>query len=114
MHESSLGRNILDAVLARVGAERVRVRTVRGWLAESESLNPQAIQMHFDAAAAGTPAEGARLELTITHVRARCGDCGAEYLPEHHLTLCTRCGSLDGELLGQTGLGIDAIDVQDG
>ncbi|TNE86451.1 MAG: hydrogenase maturation nickel metallochaperone HypA [Deltaproteobacteria bacterium] len=113
MHESSLGRNILEAVLGRVGAESVKVRTVRGWLAESEALDPVAIQMHFDRAAAGTAAEGARLDLAITHVRARCADCGQEYLPEHHLTLCTHCGSLDGELLGKTGLGIDAIDVED-
>ena len=33
------------------------------------------------------------------------------YLPEHHLTLCTHCGSTEGTLLGQPGLGIDEIDV---
>jgi hydrogenase nickel incorporation protein HypA/HybF len=71
-----------------------------------------AIQMHFDAAAVGTAAEGARLELRITRVRARCGACGVQYLPEHHLTLCPSCGSLDGELLGETGLGIETIDMQ--
>ena len=113
MHESALGKGILRAVLDRVGDQPVRVRTVRGWLAEDEALDPVAIQLHFDAAATGTPAEGARLELQITHVQARCTACGSRYLPEHHLTLCPECGSVDGELLGRTGLGVEAIDVED-
>ena len=107
MHEASLARQILTAVLEAAPGERVSV--VRGWLAETETLRPDSLQLHFDAAAAGTPAEGARLELRLVHVGARCLGCAHEYLPEHHLTICPSCGSTEGELLGETGLGVDQV-----
>ncbi len=109
MHEASLARGILEAVLAKAGGARVRV--VRGRLAETEALSAESLGMHFAGMAQGTPAEGAALELELVHVAARCV-CGEEYLPEHHLTLCPVCGSIEGELLGETGLWIDSIEVQ--
>jgi hydrogenase nickel incorporation protein HypA/HybF len=112
MHESSLARRILEAVLARSGAAR-RVRVVRGWVAETETLSADSLDFHFRAHAAGTAAADARLELRLEHVEARCGGCGARYRPEHHLLLCPSCGATGGELLGRTGLGIDSIDVEE-
>jgi hydrogenase nickel incorporation protein HypA/HybF len=47
------------------------------------------------------------------HVEARCRDCGTTYPPEHHLLLCPTCGATDGELLGEPGVGVDALDVVD-
>ena len=112
MHESTLARQILDAVLERASsAAAQRVRAVRGWIAETEALSPQSLDFHFSAHARGTPAEGARLELRLIHIEARCRACGTNYAPEHHLLLCPSCGSTDGEELGQTGLGIEALEV---
>lgn len=112
MHESSLARQILDVVLERAARASARkVRAVRGWIAETESLSPHSLAFHFAAHARGTPAEGARLELRLIHVEARCRACGTTYAPEHHLLLCPACGSTDGEELGETGLGIEALEV---
>ena len=109
MHESSLARAILREVLNRAGGERVV--TVRGWVAETETLSRESLSASFEAMARGTAAEGATLDLTVSHVAARCAGCGAEYLPEHHVLICPTCGATEGELLGRTGLGIDAIEV---
>jgi hydrogenase nickel incorporation protein HypA/HybF len=112
MHEASLARGILDAVLERARAGgAARIRTVKGWVAETESLSADSISFHFAAHARGTPAEGARLDLRLVHVQARCRGCGAEYAPEHHVLLCPACGAPDGELLGRTGLGVESIEV---
>ena len=112
MHESSLAKQILDAVLDRAGtAAAQRVRAVHGWIAENEVLSPQSLCFHFSAHARGTLAEGAKLELHLIHVEARCRACTTKYSPDHHLLLCPACGSTDGEVLGQTGLGIDALEV---
>lgn len=110
MHESSLARGVLDAVLARVPAGH-RVAAVRGWVAETEALHADALVMHFAGLAQGTAAEGATLHLDLRHVAASCAACGAVYLPEHHLTLCPHCGGTEATLLGRTGLGVDEIDV---
>lgn len=113
MHESSLARQILNAVLERAEAEHAsRVHAVRGWVAETETLSPESLSFHFAAHARGTRAEGARLELRLIHVEARCHACGETYAPEHHVLLCPACGGTDGELLGRTGLGIDTVEVE--
>jgi hydrogenase nickel incorporation protein HypA/HybF len=112
MHESSLGKDILRVVLERAteeGAERVRL--VRGWIAETEHLDPGAIAFHFAAHARGTAAEGARLELSIRWVEADCSTCGQRFRPDHHVLLCPRCGSTAATLLGRTGLGLESIEV---
>jgi hydrogenase nickel incorporation protein HypA/HybF len=112
MHESTLARQILDAVLARAREDGVRrIRRVRGWVAETEALSPESLGFHFAAHARGTPAEGAALQLRLVHVRARCRSCANTYAPEHHLLLCPACGCAEGELLGETGLGIASMEV---
>jgi hydrogenase nickel insertion protein HypA len=112
MHESSLGRDIVRAVVAKATDEgATRVRLVRGFVAETEWLNTEAIVFHFQAHARGTLAEGATLELATLWVEAICGDCGQRYRPDHHVLLCPQCGSTEAKLLGETGLRIDTIEV---
>jgi len=113
MHEASLARGILAAVLEQIGPGE-SVREIRGWLAETEALDMLSIKMHFLGLARGTAAAGARLELELTHVVARCLGCTREYLPEHHLTICPDCGSTESDLMGEVGLGINAIEVESG
>src|SRR5271166_6211292 len=101
MHESSLARQILAVVLDRAAREGADVvRGVRGWIAESEALSQESVAFHFAALAAGSIAEGARLDLDVRRVEARCNGCQAKYPPDHHFLLCPACGSTDGELLG--------------
>ncbi len=113
MHESTIARRVLSAVLERMDlAGEARVRRVRGWIAETEALSPESVRFHFDLAARGTPAEGARLELELRRVSARCRTCASIYEPDHHLVLCPACSSTDGELLGPTGVGIESMEVE--
>lgn len=113
MHESSLAKQILEAILEQAEAEgAARVRAARGWVAETESLSIDTLTFHFEAHARGTRAEGARLDLRPVLLEARCKECGGVYSPEHHLCLCPSCGSNDGELLGRKGLGIEALEVE--
>jgi hydrogenase nickel incorporation protein HypA/HybF len=113
MHESSLARQILGAVLDRAQANGAsRVRAIKGWVAETETLSADSLRFHFAAHARGTPAEGARLDLRLVHVEARCACCQRTYAPEHHLLLCPACGCAEGELLGPTGLGVDSMEVE--
>lgn len=113
MHESSLAKQILDTVLERAHAENAtRVRMVKGWVGETESLSRESLAFQFSAHAKGTIAEHATLELDLNHVEAKCEECEMTYLPEHHLLFCPHCGSTEATLLGKVGLGIDTIDVE--
>jgi hydrogenase nickel incorporation protein HypA/HybF len=112
MHESHIARTLLREVLARATLEGARrVVSVRGRVAESETIAGESIGLSFAAMARGTIAEGARLDLSVEHVEARCRRCGALHRPEHHVVLCPSCGSPDGELVSPTGLWIESIDV---
>src|SRR5581483_3017481 len=89
MHESSLAKNVLDAVLARASADRAtRVIAARGFLADVEAIDPESLAFHFAAHARGTIAEGARLEIARTLVKARCLSCRTEFEPGHLVALC--------------------------
>jgi len=100
-------------VLERLAADGgTRVLGVRGWIAETESLRPEALDFHFRAHAQGTPAAAAELKLELRHVHARCASCGTEYAPEHHLTLCPSCGHTSAAILGETGVAIEQITVE--
>jgi hydrogenase nickel incorporation protein HypA/HybF len=110
MHESSLARELL-ALALKSALPGERVRALRGRLAETESLDPQAIAWNFAALARGTAAEGAVLDLRTEHLRATCAACGAVYQPEHHVLLCPGCGGTNAEVEGQPGLFIEEIDL---
>jgi|SRR5579884_1376655 hydrogenase nickel insertion protein HypA len=114
MHEAGLAARLVEAALkiARQHQAR-RIVAVRGWIADSEALDCVSIEQHFAARAAGTEAAGARLELKLDHVAARCVECSATYLPTGHLTLCPQCGSSQAVLTGRTGAGIDSVEVED-
>ena len=109
MHEAVLARSLLAAVLAHAGGARVRV--VRGWVAETEALSTESLALYFTAHACGTVAEGARLEIELVRVAARCAACGRTFTVEDHVPLCPGCGSTAAALLGETGLGLRALEV---
>ena len=113
MHEASVARKLLSAVLERAATERAgRVIAVRGWVADAEQLSAESLARHFALNAASTIASGARIEVQVEAVSARCSKCAEIFRPDHHLMLCPRCGSSEASMLGRTGIGIDAIDIE--
>ncbi len=110
MHEASLAKKLLDAALERV--REGRIVAVHGWIADAEALSRESLALHFAAHARNTRAQAAQLDLRIEQVTARCEQCGERYAPGHHVTLCPRCGGTEAQLLGRSGMGIDAIDVE--
>lgn len=112
MHESSLGRDIVRTVVEKAREEGAsRIRRVRGFVAETEWLNPEAIVFHFNAHARGTIAEDAQLELTTLWIEATCLECKQVYKPDHHVLLCPHCGATEANLSSEPGLRIDSIEV---
>lgn len=67
MHELGLIQPLLRRLeaLAAAGGAR-RVRGVRIWLGALAQCSPAHFAEHFEAAACGTVAEGARLEFTLS------------------------------------------------
>ncbi len=67
MHEASLMKGLMRQVEALAAAEGGRrVRHVTIWLGALSHFSPEHFTAHFVAAAAGTRAQGARLEITLS------------------------------------------------
>ncbi len=108
MHEMGITQDVIAAIRDRLpDADVVRVRLEIGKLA---GVMADSVRFCFDAASAGTPLQGATLEIDEPAGRARCRECGvARELPD--LILLCSCGSADLEILTGTELLIKEVEV---
>lgn len=93
MHEAALTRNIVDIACdaaLRNGAAHVRVVRLR--VGDFAPAEPEALRFCFEAAARGTIAEGARLDIRRAPGRGRCLDCGAAAALAARFDPCPACG----------------------
>jgi hydrogenase nickel incorporation protein HypA/HybF len=108
MHELSLTQGIVETITDRLGPRRVvMVRLEIGTLA---GVVVDSVRFCFDLVVAGTPLEGARLEIVEPGGRARCRDCDVEFASDDPILLCP-CGSSDVEVLAGRELLIKAVEV---
>ncbi len=110
MHESGLGEAVLERVLQRAGGRKVlrmRVRVGAGHRVEAGALEDA-----LRAAAAGTVADGAAVEIVIVPIRVLCRDCGGESEADDPWTLCPRCGSADVDTDGGDDLVVEWIELE--
>lgn len=94
MHEMSIASEIVDCLL-RVAAQyrATRIGEVVVEIGRMRQVVPEALEMAFSAAVAGTLAEGAVLKAVETPVTAVCNGCGAVYSPDIDVSFaCPSCG----------------------
>jgi hydrogenase nickel incorporation protein HypA/HybF len=106
MHELAITQSVVDAVTERTGTAPVTVVRLRvGRLA---GVVPDAMRFCFELVTAGTPLEGAELEIEEPEGRGRCRTCGADF-PLPDLVLLCDCGSADVEILAGRELAIASV-----
>lgn len=112
MHELGIAQSILDITREHLPPEghgavevvRVRVGRMAGVVVES-------LVFCFEALVAGTPLEGARLEVEEVPVRLRCRGCGKELVTPTLVLTCPACGSPETTLLSGTELQMVEIEL---
>lgn len=93
MHELSLANGIIDIVNAEAeknGFERVLAISLK--VGEYSGIVPRCLEEFFPIAAAGTPAQDAKLRIEVLPSRFRCTDCGFEGRPDRERACCPICG----------------------
>lgn len=106
MHELGITQSVVDAVTERTGS--APVASVRLRVGRLAGVVPDAMRFCFDLVTAGTPLEGAILEIDQPEGRARCRSCGAEFVPADLILLCD-CGSADVEVLAGRELAVASV-----
>jgi hydrogenase nickel incorporation protein HypA/HybF len=108
MHELAITQEVVEIVCAK--ARDRKIRRVVLEIGKLSAVLPDAIQFCFDLCAAGTLAEGARLEILEPDGRARCRSCSAEVILDRPFGRC-RCGSTDLEWVSGEELRVKELEV---
>lgn len=117
MHELSIAESLLKIIgeeMEKHGVTRLtRVKIVCG---QMSAIVPEALEMAFEVLTAGTPQEGAVIELEERPIRVRCRECGQEFSPskeEMYLMPCPHCDTeLGHTLLSGKELYIEHIEAE--
>jgi hydrogenase nickel incorporation protein HypA/HybF len=106
VHELAITQSVVDAVTERTGSApvacvRVRARRLAG-------VVPDAMRFCFGLVTAGTPLEGAALEIERPEGCGHCRTCGADFGLVDLVLLC-RCGSADVQVLTGRELAVASV-----
>ena len=108
MHELGLAQQVVE--IAAESSKGARVLCVVLEVGKLAAVLPEALQFCFEAASAGTPVEGARLEIVEVPGVARCRACGGRLQLERPFGRCA-CGGSDLEWLSGEELRIKELEV---
>ena len=115
MHELPIMKSIYKTVVTK--AESVQATSIRRIVLEVGGLRdyvPEIMQRYWDYIAAGSIAEGARIEVREIDAVAHCGRCGNDYkITRGHFAepRCPVCGYDRGELIAGSELRIVGIEI---
>jgi len=108
VHEFGIADQILATVLARAGERRVAAVTVRAGV--RHGIVAESMELAFDHAATGTPAEGATIAVVPLPAKLRCRHCGAECPTFDVIGVCPQCGDDDVSISGGDELTLESIE----
>jgi len=114
VHELSIAVELVEAACERAAELDARVEVVHVRLGQLAGVIPAALEFCFEAAAAGTAIEGARLAIEEMPVTVRCPACGGEPRPASpQLLRCPDCGAPTPEVVGGRELELFALEVHE-
>src|SRR5687767_4920697 len=92
MHELGITYEVVSMACERAAGAKVKHIVLE--IGKLSAVMPDAVRFCFELCTAGTPAEGATLEIVETPGRGRCRQCNEEVVLERPLGRC-QCGSSD-------------------
>ncbi|OGV70301.1 MAG: hydrogenase maturation nickel metallochaperone HypA [Lentisphaerae bacterium RIFOXYA12_64_32] len=112
MHEFSIAIQLVEHVLALAAENRAtRVCRVVVEAGSLQAVVPDALQLAFEAAAKGTLAEGAELDVREVAADAVCRRCQRCYQPSVTDYQCPGCGAADPKIVAGRGVVIRTVDL---
>jgi hydrogenase nickel incorporation protein HypA/HybF len=106
MHELAITQSLVEAACERAGERPVH--SIRVQVGALTAVVPDALRFCFELVTAGTPLEGAVLEIEQPEGRGRCRTCDAEFVLADLILLC-RCGSADVQVLTGRELAVASV-----
>lgn len=115
MHELSVAMRLVDVACEQLTQlpDGARVRTLHVRLGPLSGVVAEALRFSFPLAAAGSPIEGARLEIETAPVIAWCDHCQRDQvLTSVQSMACPACGTPTPRLQSGRELELRALEVE--
>ncbi len=113
MHEAHFAEQIVQAILSQLKPMfGSRPRRIVVGVGEMLHLESESVRFHYDCCVRGTSLEKVALELKEIPVQVHCKECGQKGpVEDHHMPLCTQCGSRELSMLQGTDVIIERIEA---
>jgi hydrogenase nickel incorporation protein HypA/HybF len=113
MHEAMVAENILETILAQTKNKKGWVTRIAISCGQINALNDEAMQFAFEAAAAGTICQGAKLEIKHIPLKSLCRNCGSEFEFDLYNPQCPKCGKSDFSIGDDAALLLEEIEFEE-
>jgi hydrogenase nickel incorporation protein HypA/HybF len=108
MHELSIAESVVESVRERTGDRQVTIVRLR--VGRLSGVVPDALRFCFELVAAGTPLEGAELQIEEPHGVAHCRSCERDFEIDIPILLCD-CGSADVSVRSGDELQVKSVEA---
>jgi hydrogenase nickel incorporation protein HypA/HybF len=109
MHEVGLARAIVAAAERRAAGRPVRAVHVR--VGALHRALPEPMRFAFESLVAGTPLDGAQLDVVTVPVASTCRSCGEVEEAAEPTPTCLRCGDSAVDFAGGDELQLVAVEL---
>lgn len=108
-HEIGIAQDLLNVILVEASKQGIKsVSKAKIKIGEFYLPHPEQLEYSFRIASKGTLAEGAKLEIEITPLRARCSSCLKDF--DSPALSCPSCGSKSIEITSGQELLVENIE----
>jgi len=112
MHEFSIAQGILETALTEAEKNNGKCICALGVkLGRASHIEPDSLEFCLRAAAKGTIAEKARIEIKPSEPTARCKECGPTFLAQGNELFCGVCRSENVEMLTGGEVFLESLEV---
>ncbi|OZG72923.1 hydrogenase maturation nickel metallochaperone HypA [Hahella sp. CCB-MM4] len=112
MHELSLAEDMRDLILEKAEKDGFR-KVEKVWLEVGElaCVEASAMEFCFSAVMAGTPAQGAKLEIISIPGEGECHQCHHRWRVQELYDCCPECGSFGARIIQGREVRVKSISV---
>ncbi|MBW2057099.1 MAG: hydrogenase maturation nickel metallochaperone HypA [Deltaproteobacteria bacterium] len=111
MHEFSIAQSIVQILQDQMRIHGLsKIETVRLRIGAMRSVQTDSLSFSFDVLTAGSPLEGARLQIEEVPMGGRCTECGKRFTLNNWTDDCPFCGAALIEIVSGKELDIVAVE----
>ena len=115
MHEMGIAKQIIEIATSSIpdGMEDMPVERVNLKVGKLSSVVPDSLRFCFEILSKDTQLDGAKLNIEVVPILARCNECKFEWTINEPIFMCKNCKSGSIEIISGQELDVISIEVAD-